>query len=689
MYVQAYSDSDVVGTGEKNSPVATLDEALDIVASKKKAGYKDVANIIVGEGTYEISETIAIATTDVPAGGLNIVGSYGEKPTFVGGVSYDLKDAKKVTDEAVLDRLYSENAKNNLYVLDLTTKVALSDIPASDFPGSYDINNELKALGLENPPATTSEIAIDGKLLTVARYPNKGYAELGKVTDPGVTASYFDKATTDATYIAPTLENVTHGFTGEFAYDHLANWATADQALMFGYWKYDWATQTLPLKSVDVTNNTITAKYASVYTPEKGARFYIYNLLEEIDEEGEYFIDRKTGKLYFYMPANATEDSTITMSMLSDAMIKTPQTCRTPITIEGLNFTTSRGTGISVNGSYNTTVRNCEVSNTPSYGISVYGKNALVENCYVHDTNGGIALGSDSAANDAKTLTKTNNVARNNEIENFSRIDKTYTPALYISAIGNTAENNEIHEGEGTAIMYSGQYHTIAYNEIYNVCQEVEDAGAIYVGRTWTARGNKISSNYFHDIAPNIDTSINGRSPVAAIFLDDHYAGAYIEGNVFEDIYGDGIRGNGGREHTVNNNIFINCSLRGTRMTDASGDITKFQSQVDGASDALYQTDVWKAAFPELADIMNNNPEHSEDLVYTNNLHVNCGEAGYLFGTETTARATAISNNYNATTDPGFVDMANKDYTLKADSVVFEFIPNFVQIDMNMMGIQK
>ena len=687
MYVQAYSGSDIVGTGEKNSPVATLDKALDIVASKKAAGYTDVANIIVGDGCYEVTETVKIDTKEVPAGGLNIAAAYGAEPTFTGGVSYSLSDAVKVTNPEILSRLYSENAKNNLYELDLTTKVALSSIPALSYPGSYDIDDELIALGLENPPATTSEIAIDGKLLTVARYPNSGYTNLGTVTDAGVTASNFDKETTDEGYIAPTLENVTHGFTANFSYENLSKWATADQAMMFGFWGPDWATQTLPLKSVDTSNSSITAKYASVYTPKTGARFYIYNLLEEIDTEGEYFIDRKTGKLYFYMPANATSDSKIVMSTLSTAVIETSQLIRTPITIDGINVSTTMGTGIYVGGSHNTTVRNCEVSNTAGGGMSVFAKNALVENCYIHDTNGGISVGSDTADADTKTLTRTNNVITNNKFERFSRINKTYTPAIMIYHVGNTVSHNDISDGEGTALMYSGLYNTIAHNEIYNVCKEVEDAGAIYVGRSWTARGNKILNNYFHDIAPSIDTSTGGRSPVAGIFLDDHYAGAYIEGNVFENIYGDGVRGNSGREHTINNNIFINCSLRGTIIT-GDKEVTNVETQMAGLESSYYLSDVWATAFPELYSILDNNPTYQEDNVYTNNLHVGCG-TGYAFGTEVEARAKDISNNYTASTDPGFVDMANKDYTLKADSIVFENIPKFVQIDMSKMGIQK
>ena len=35
----------------------------------------------------------------------------------------------------------------------------------------------------------------------------------------------------------------------------------------------------------------------------EGARFYALNLLSELDAPGEYFLDRKAGRLYVYPPA--------------------------------------------------------------------------------------------------------------------------------------------------------------------------------------------------------------------------------------------------------------------------------------------------------------------------------------------------------------------------------------------------
>ncbi|MCI9084940.1 MAG: hypothetical protein HFE51_00795 [Clostridia bacterium] len=44
------------------------------------------------------------------------------------------------------------------------------------------------------------------------------------------------------------------------------------------------------------------------------------------------------------------------------------------------------------------------------------------------------------------------------------------------------------------------------------------------------------------------------------------------------------------------------------------------------------------------------------------------------------------SNNYVSSSDPGFVDYANGNYELKADSEVFKKIPGFQNVDMSKMG---
>jgi hypothetical protein len=46
-------------------------------------------------------------------------------------------------------------------------------------------------------------------------------------------------------------------------------------------------------------------------------------------------------------------------------------------------------------------------------------------------------------------------------------------------------------------------------------------------------------------------------------------------------------------------------------------------------------------------------------------------------------------NNFITKQDPGFIDMKNGNFNLKADSKVFKLIPGFQQIPFDKMGIYK
>ncbi|MBO5453186.1 MAG: right-handed parallel beta-helix repeat-containing protein [Clostridia bacterium] len=696
MYVQAYGGSDAVGTGEKDSPVATISRALDIAKAKYNKSPDEYSNvqIVVGDGVY--NEIVYMSSQNVGYGekGLLIKAQNGAKPTVVGGVTYDISDATKVDDEAVLNRLHSDTAKQNLYVLDLTTKIDLNDIPAVDYPGSYNLNSMLLSTGLENPPKTTCEAIFDNNLMTVARYPNSGYALAGEIVDGGIEGRHMLSSYDGTEYdLEVSQENLLKGFEIKSDYENLAKWATADQALIFGYFMFDWATQTVPLKGVNAENGSLRSKYPSYYGIKEGKRYYVYNLLEEIDMPGEYFIDRKTGKMYFYMPDDATNTSTISITTNTWPLLSIGSGAKN-ITVDGLCFSGSKLVAINIAGN-NNIIKNCEIGSVAAEGINVNGKNNVIDNCYIHDVNVGVFLSGGESA----TLTPGNNKVQNCEITRFSRKFKTYAPAIDIYGVGNLATHNEIHDGEHTALRYSGQNHELSYNEVYNVCKETDDTGAVYVGGTWINRGNKILFNYFHDIRP----SVVSNDTVAGIFCDNHYAGAYIEGNVFANITGHGVRGLGGRDHTVTNNVFVNCSKGGTYMRDLYDNEKKFSHHISELDKVPYTSELWTRNFPKLAalgDIVNDSKKTDSEKIealaitaghiYTKNLSVNCGEnglTGYFYGSLATEYAEDISNNYVTDIDPGFTDMENGNYTINSETLAGK-INKFKTIEFDKIGRQ-
>lgn len=522
------------------------------------------------------------------------------------------------------------------------------------YPGSYDVNEYID----KKVSKTTCDVLLGESSMTIARYPNSGYLNITSVEGKETASTNSFGIGYDSTLAA-----------------HAEKWAavaeedTKNQPLMFGYWNNGWATQTVPMVSVDTASKIITSGHPSRFGVSEGKRYYVFNMLEEIDAPGEYFIDRNTGKLYFYKPADVSEDTPIVLTLKKPVFNITSDYT----TINGINIGGTSSNGIVVKAD-NVKIKNCEIRNTSATAISAEGNNILVENCNIHDVNGGISM----TGGNLQKLERSGNVVSNCEISNYSKLYRTYANAVNLSGVGNTAINNSIHDSEHIAIGFSGCYNIVKYNEIYNVCTETDDAGAIYVGRTWIDRGNEIVDNYIHDI----DSSIENVYGVGAIFLDDHYAGAYIKGNVFEKIEGYAIRGNAGREHTITNNVFVKCN-EGVYISNASEDTSIYSSQMSGLEKSYYQTEVWKNAFPELYNIKNNYPYENRDIVLTNNLFVGWDNT-YRFG-DKVSKYVVNTNNYQSYFDPGFKNMSKRNYTITAETMK-KRIPDFETIEFESMG---
>ena len=102
-------------------------------------------------------------------------------------------------------------------------------------------------------------------------------------------------------------------------------------------------------------------------------------------------------------------------------------------------------------------------------------------------------------------------------------------------------------------MLFGGMENIMEYNEIHYVCQESNDAGTIYAGRSRTLRGNIIRYNYLHDIS-----GFEGKGCVG-VYLDDAFSGAEVTGNIFKNVT-ESVKIGGGRDNNVINNIFVDCA---------------------------------------------------------------------------------------------------------------------------------
>src|SRR5690606_1001685 len=223
-------------------------------------------------------------------------------------------------------------------------------------------------------------------------------------------------------------------------------------------------------------------------------------------------------------------------------------------------------------------------------------------------------------AGNRSTLTPAECFADNNDIHHIARIKRVYFPGISLNGVGNRAAHNLIKHLPHMARYFNGNDHIMEYNEIYDVCYESNDAGAIYAGRNWTMRGNIIRYNYLHDIS-----GFEGKGCVG-VYLDDAFSGVDIIGNVFNNVTRAMMIG-GGRDNNVLNNIFIDCvpslhvDARGLGwMHDHPEEWIKEEKEKGTILGTVYNKPPYSTRYPKLVNIINDEPKAPKGNVISHNI---------------------------------------------------------------------
>ena len=603
-----------------------------------------------------------------------------------------------ITDPDILAKL-SLDARKNVVQVNLRQQGIL------DYGG-------LKMVGMGLPlQPTPLELFFNGRAMTVARYPNNGWLQIASVPQTGEQLIH---------------EGITHTpkdgiprgrHYGRFTYSdgRPSRWHSQDDVWMHGYWSWDWADAHIRVARIDTANQTIypaEPHYHYGYTKEQ--RFYFLNIIEELDSPGEYFLERHTGILYFWPPA-AIDSSDTFVSQLDEPMLLLDGA--TYLSIEGLIFEESRGNGIEIKGGSHNRIAGCTVHNVGNVGIIVQrGSDHGVLSCDIYDTgDGGIRL----EGGDRQTLTPGRHYATNNHIYRFSRINMTYRHAVQVRGVGNLVSHNSIHDAPHEAIYFGGNEHVIEYNEIFNIVQETGDAGAIHTGRDYTWRGNIIRHNYFHDLHGP------GLFGVMGVYLDDFMSATTVFGNIFYRA-GRAVFIGGGRDNLIENNIFVDCEA--SVHIDARG-TTWAKYYFDGTYNVLtermqavnYAQPPFSERYPELLKyydddapfpknnrvlrnismsqkwldiedgvdvnllLMEDNLIADSVLCYWRGPEIKDATTGRVFTQADTAFMRKLAGNQLIEGDPGFVDLASRNFHLQKGSPAFNL--GFLPVPLDSIGL--
>ncbi|MGG4106247.1 Ig-like domain-containing protein [Paenibacillus lautus] len=676
--------------GTINKPFRTLEKARDAIrALKAKKGLpRGGVTVYLREGRYERATSFELGLQDSGEAGKPVTYTAypGETVILSGSKQLEKSAFVPVTDSAVLNRIISEEARNEVLVADLAA-LGITDYGEMSRHGYY-LANDLSKV----PPM---ELYVGGEGMTLARWPNEGTVQMDEILDPGPTRK------------DPNGEVHTRGGTFTYTYDRPQYWTQADDIWLDGIFGYSWEWSYNKIASIDTQAKSITLRYgemSGIFKNWYPDFHFAQNLLEEIDMPGEYYIDRQAGKLYFLPNAEfMTVNPSIEVTMLKTPMINALDASYNEFS--ELILENGRDSAVVFMGGSHMRVLNSEIRNFTNSGVlvntqsrfhyndftGVLGTDHKIEFTHIHHI-GGTAV--TLTGGDKTTLAPGNNAVENSHIHDFAYYHKAYNPGVLLSGVGNRMSHNELHDAPHPGVLIFGNDHLVEYNDIYDVCKTFSDLGAIYMnaGETPQQRGTVIRRNYFHNIGES-------KPGVEGVYPDNFTMGLQIDENIFYRMGNSAIKNNGGAHILARNNIFVDSKVPYDYADLFLGDEPDDQVPLNYMPkwEALFEANndfvgtPYLAKYPELANFFTENRYYPD----TNTFHGNVVYNPTLPRSTTTNEQGAYdkfnlvqyADNWVTDEDPGFVDLAGGDLSLRPDAEVFQAIPGFPDIPFHEIGI--
>ena len=487
---------------------------------------------------------------------------------------------------------------------------------------------------------------------------------------------------------------------------------------------WGWVNAILSVKAIDLGNRVVRVTNRNCSQELRpGNRYFVENVLEALDQPGEWFLDRAEGRLTYWpksrrfheqgvvaprldrlieiageKPPGETEELMVDGKLVAMAAKPVETRFAEHIVLRGFTF---RHTAYSLempsvyspdDGTVHLRwARHCVVEGCRFLGVGGYGvrlsdessENYILGNTVEEAGQGGVLLVGPGAAQ------PTDNVAAGNHIHHCGRIWKHVAGVYVTTGSGNHIAHNTITDVPRYGISLKTFGHgngshrnVIEWNRILRTNLETNDTGAIEtLGRDRADTGNVIRCNLMLD-SVGLKTTETGEflTPYYSwgIYLDDYSSGTVCTGNIVARTYRGAIHVHLGRNNVFENNILVDGHEQQLECNGADfmannrfvrnivvfrrGNLIRFNRYHDKVLTACDRNVYWKIG----EDI-----EKAEGPVTPKGPLAAWREAGY--------------DPQSVVADPLFVDPDRDDYRLRPDSPALEL--GFQPIDIARMGV--
>lgn len=458
--------------------------------------------------------------------------------------------------------------------------------------------------------------------------------------------------------------------------------------------------EVVKLQRVDETAGVvvISGKEAAVDVCS-GDRYFVENILEELDSPGEWYLDRARRKLYLWPKTPLTDKSQVIAPRLTrfvefrGTKQQSVQFLRlSGLTLEETDYTPDDGFvayGHNLDGvitlrhTAHVTIEDCRLRNIGKAGLHSDGDrdNRFVGNEISHGAEGGIYLFNSAAGT----------VISDNHIHHLGWV---YKHAAGISTgqqvHGALISHNHVHDTTRWGISAGHTDSTdniVEYNHLHDLNTETYDTGGLEV--TQQTRDHRSGSvfryNLIHDTGGY--SSIMGRDLWNSwgIYLDSFAGGFTVYGNVVYGAYDGGLMVQGGKDNKIYNNVFIENGPRRQIL------IANFS---DNSRDTEFHHNIVAYAAAEAMAIYCGRQVPHSIARWDNNLYWHDGLEVKVFAPGNEPYSQWFRpltfwqglgfDRESRVADPQFVDAKRHDYRLKPTSPAFKL--GFEQIDLSSVG---
>ena len=436
------------------------------------------------------------------------------------------------------------------------------------------------------------------------------------------------------------------------------SWAKPTEAEVHVYRRAEWDQQIIRIKAMDEDARTITLEHRGrdydraprcVSAPFRlGNRFFVENVLEELDQPGQWCLDTEEGIVYFWPPSASIEQDEVVAPMLSCLIDIRGRTWRPErpggfaswITVSGFTITeTLGGDSVMRDGALGYSgftpiagvkycgeslrllnAEHCCVKNNHFYAVggnAIYlegynARHAIHHNDIGHaGANGICVLGGRirypftswhrSHGTGGKGAHPIYNDISDNHIHDTGTMNK-YSVAVFLGfGDGNFVRHNLIEKvpNMGICIGDNGYGRNIVeYNIIRNVALACTDVGAIHFWMEDEGElersGHVIRYNLITDnISCKYDEEGNfvPNSYAFGIYIDNYASNCFVYGNIIARCYGSGIFIHSGKNNMIENNIIVGSHHAQVGYCYTHDAIPGFYSNNHFCRNILYSTD--------------------------------------------------------------------------------------------------